>query len=382
MTVGCSSPDTALASTSPEPGKYDIPLALARDSILLGSAVYGLSYLLSDHDLRGGFGEIYASMSERPFQSGSPFEYRYLIPTLGWLTGLRGEAYHALSIAGGVLFCVLTFAWSGRFYRSRSTALMLTLCLAFLSPIEFNHVAPSRPDIFCYIWVLCAMLRPRYASVFVFLGLSTHEFFLLYVPWLYLYLFCFACDATYGTPRRRVHAVVGLAAACLAYAAARWAIAAVNDFTVRFSTEYYWAIVRDDVLAEWRIQPIVLGLLVSLKWCWVLLPVAVGRAVQSGQRILAALLVMPAAGALALLLVAHDTSRFLGHAFVFVLLLPYALPRATTWLPALFVLNAFIPSFYFGADWYVPCNRYARSFDPWIQKYFYEGMEYRPIWSR
>ena len=152
---------------------------------------------------------------------------------------------------------------------------------------------------------------------------------------------------------------------------------------MRFSAEYYWAIIRDEgLLAEWRIQPIVLGLLVSLKTFWIVLPFAVGRALQTGQRILATLLVMPAAGALALLLIAHDTSRLLGHAFVFVLLLPYALPRATTWLPIVFVLNASIPSFYFGADWCTPYNSYARSFDPWIQKYFYQGMKYLPIWSR
>lgn len=374
--------DAALASSSLAAGTHPTPLTLVRDSIIAGSAVYGLSYLLSYHDLRGGFGEIYASMSERPFQSGSPFEYRYLIPALGWMTGFRGDAYHTLSIVGGALFCVLTFAWSCRFYRSRSTALLLTLCLAFLSPIEFNHVAPSRPDVFCYVWLLCAMLRPRYASVFVFLGLSTHEFFLMYVPWLYLYLFYFAYDESYGTSRRRFQTAIGFAVACLAYAVVRWTIAALNDFSVRFSAEYYWAIIRDEGLAEWRIQPIVLGLLVSLKFFWIVLPFAVRRALQTGKRISAALLIMPAAAALALLLVAHDTSRFLGHAFAFVLLLPHALPRATTWLPVVFVLNAFIPSFYFGADWYVPSNSYARSFDPWIQKYFYQGMKYLPIWNR
>lgn len=373
----------AFMSPSLEPGVYHTPLALAREAIVVGSAVYGLSYLLSYHDLRDGFGEIYASMSERPFQSGSPFEHRYLIPMLGWLTGLRGDAYHGLSIAGGALFCVLTYAWSCRFYRSRSTALLLTLCLAFLSPIEFNHVAPSRPDVFAYVWLLCAMLQPRYASVFVFLGLSTHEFFLMYVPWLYLYSFCFAYDTSYGTSRRRSQTVIGLAVACLAYALVRWMIGAQNDSAVRFSTEYYWAIIRDEgLLAEWRIQPIVLGLLVSLKTFWLVLPFAVGRALRIGERAVAALLVMPAAAALAFLLVTHDTSRILGHAFVFVLLLPYVLPRASTWLPIVFVLNAAIPSFYFGADWYVPCNAYARSLDPWIQKYFYQGMKYLPIWNR
>ncbi|MBF8301642.1 MAG: hypothetical protein HW394_2012 [Acidobacteria bacterium] len=321
-------------------------------------------------------------MSQRPFQSGSLFEYRYLIPALGWLTGLRGDAYHALSIVGGALFCVLTYAWSCRFYRSRATALLLTVCLAFLSPIEFNHVAPNRPDVFAYVWLLCAMLWPRYAPVFVFLGLSTHEFFLMYVPWLYLYVFCFAYDASYGTARQRSRTVIGFAVACLAYALVRWTIAALNDFSVRFSAEYYWAIIRDEGLAEWRIQPIVLGLLVSLKWFWIVLPFAVVHALRTGTRMIAALLFMPAAGALVLLLVAHDTSRFLGHAFVFVLLLPYALPRASTWLPIVFVLNAFIPSFYFGPDWYVPCNAYARSLDPWIQKYFYQGMQYLPIWNR
>jgi hypothetical protein len=373
----------AFISPSLWPCAYDTPLALARESIVVGAAVYGLSYLLSYHDLRSGFGEIYASMSQRPFQSGSPFEYRYLIPALGWVTGLRGDAYHVLSILGGGLFCVLTYAWSCHFYRSRSTALLLTLCLAFLSPIEFNHVAPSRPDVFCYVWLLGAMLQPRYASAFVFLGLSTHEFFVMYVPWLYLYLFCFAYDTSYGTSRRRVQTVIGFAAACLAYAAVRGMIASVNDSSVKFSAEYYWAIIRDEgPLAEWRTQPILLGLLVSLKAFWTVLPFAVGRAWQAGQRVLAALLIMPAAGAFALLLIAHDTSRLLGHAFVFVLLLPYALPRASTWLPVVFVLNAFIPSFYFGADWYMPYNSYARSFDPWIQKYFYQGMKYLPIWNR
>jgi hypothetical protein len=375
--------DTARISSSLEARAYDAPLALARDSVIVGSAVYGLSYLLSYHDLRPGFGEIYASMSERPFQSGSPFEYRYLIPVLGWLTGLRGDAYHALSIVGGALFCVLIYAWSCRFYRSRSTALLLTLCLAFLSPIEFNHVAPSRPDVFGYVWLLGAMLQPAHASVFVFLGLSTHEFFLMYLPWLYVYLFCFAYDASYGTSRQRSRTIVGLAVACLAYALARWIIASLNDSSVRFSAEYYWAIIRDEgPLAEWRIQPIVLGLLVSLKTFWIVLPFAVGHALRIGKSILAALLVMPAIGALALLLVAHDTSRLLGHAFVFVLLLPYALPRASIWLPIVFVLNASIPSFYFGADWYVPSNSYACWFDPWIQKYFYQGMKYLPIWNR
>jgi hypothetical protein len=105
-------------------------------------------------------------------------------------------------------------------------------------------------------------------------------------------------------------------------------------------------------------------------------------ALRTGKGVFAALLLMPAAGAFVLLLVAHDTSRFLGHAFVFVLLLPYALPRAGTWLPAVFVLNALIPSYYFGSDWYVPCNRYARLFEPWVQKYVYEGTRYHPIWNR
>ena len=85
---------------------------------------------------------------------------------------------------------------------------------------------------------------------------------------------------------------------------------------------------------------------------------------------------------LALLLVALDTSRFLGHAFIFVLLLPRVLPGARSWLPIVFVVNVLIPSFYVGSDWYAPCNRFAQRFEPVLQAYFYRGTDYLPIWRR
>ena len=358
--------------------------ALACEAAVAGGALYLLSYLLSYHNLNAVWGNYFIAMSEHPFRSGSPFEYRYLVPLLGWITGLRGHSYQTLSIAGGALFCVLVYAWSRRFYRSRSIALLLTLCLAFLSPIEFNHVAPNRSDIFCYLWLLSAMMWPRYAPAFVFLGLSSHEFFAIYIPFLYLYMFCFSYDATYRTRRLRMRALIGLAAALSAYAAVRWAIAEANEFSVRYSLSFYWNLISTDIAAEWQTQPILLGVLVSLKVFWVVLVLAALRLARTPPRNWAflALLVMPAAGAFTLLLIAHDTSRFLGHAFVFVLLLPYALPRSRVWLPIVFALNTLIPSFYVGADWFVPCNRYANIFAPWMKTLFYGGDKYLPYWNR
>jgi hypothetical protein len=357
---------------------------LLLESIVVGFATYFVSYLLSYHDLNSEFGDVFASMSVKPFRSGSRFEYRYLIPLLGWLLGFRGRDYEALSIIGGLLFNSLIYAWSARFYRRRMIAILLTLSIAFLSPNEFNYVAPSRSDIFCYVWLLSAMLWPLAAPLFVFLGLSTHEFFLIYIPWLYLYFYCFNREVAYGTSRAHFRAFLGLVAALCAYGAVRWKIAALNDFSVQYSVGYYWHLLKSDPLSQWRIQPVALGALVSLKLFWCVLVFGVVTQLRTAAKTAAfvALLVTPAVSAFATLFVAHDTSRFLGHAFPFILLLPLALSRATVWLPIVFVLNFSIPSFYFGADWYVPCNCYSQLFVPWVQQHFYPEGNYQPFWNR
>jgi len=375
----------SVAVADVRPPIRESPVWAVGEALAAGLILYGLSWLWAEHDLRTGvFGNVFRRMSETPFRSGSPFEFRFLVPLIGRLTGLYGERYLVLSEIGGVALLTLVYLWARRFHGSRTIAALLAGALAFLQPIQFNHVAPGRADVFAYVWLLGAMLAPRWSALFVFLGLATHEFFLLYVPWIVLLHLRF--DRERWLPgewsaRRRAFELL---AAFAAYGAARWAIAAANDFGVRLTAGHYWALVKDDWLVEWRRQPVLLGAIVSLKLFWVLGAwAAIRRARLGGRRVTSdlVLLAWPVAGAIALLLVAHDTSRFLGHAFPFVLLLPRYLPKPRATIGAAVALNFLIPSFYLGADWWAPCDPWAKRLAPRVERILYSPRgTYRAGW--
>lgn len=370
-------------SIKPEPNNWIFWLG----SFVVSLPVYVTAHLLSNY--RGAVFNVY-SLCFRDMSAsflGTSMDHlnvRFLVPLMGWLVGLRGENFYYMSPIGIFLFLSLVTAWGWRHYRSLSSALLVSLILGTLIPVQFHFAIPGWADIYCYCFFLAALLLPRWSALMVLLGLACHEFFIMYIPIIYLHHILFEHKRLFPHWRDYFYQAVLLVTALILYIHLRDAILIYHDTPPGRPFRLTW----EGILQNVRKQPVWVGALFTFKFLWIFFILAVWRILRGFPSkpvrsfLEFCLMISAPLAAFLFLLYAWDTNRFLAHGFFFVMLLPLYFTRRRQLLAACFILNLLVPSFYVGWNWHVPLTLYAKPFDKSVGKYLYaNGRNYHPVWK-
>lgn len=323
--------------------------SLPFQSVLIGCCLAGLSCILSNF-LQGAtsYSNDFISSSLNPFSTHSDMmQYRLLIPLLGYITGLKGQYYYILSLLGNVLFLIMTSYWALKFYQSKLTAFLLASCMAALPVVLLNDSYYGWSDVFCYALLLMALLSPRYCPLIIFMGLTTHEFFFAYIPFIFLYHYRFH-PHFFEDKRKLIKIILGLLAALLIYSLIRSWI--TSRLTPQLTTTFYLSSIKDNgPFYQLTLPPLLAGLISAYKMSLILfIPFLyfVLRYIRS--KTLDVLVLVSTLLPLLLLILAHDVTRLISNTFIFILLFPKYIPHMRNGLLTFILLgNLLIPSFCF-----------------------------------
>jgi hypothetical protein len=336
---------------------------LAR-SLIIGLALGVSSFLLSNFlqasNYNFGFTEEFIKMSLHPFTTETALRYRILIPLIGYLTGLKGHYYFILSLIGVIVFLTVVNYWAYRFYNSRITAALITSLLVGLPTVLFTNVFYGWSDIYCYIFLMLALLSPRYSFIYIFLGILTHEFFLTYIPFIYLYHYRFNRDI-FADRAGLMRQACGLFIVFASYGIIRFFIASSGGSA--YTLDFYARIILEQgIFYKIERQPVLFGFLTAYEAALVLFILFLNFLVRNYKKhfLDSAMLISALLPAL-VLFISHDTTRVWSNTFIFILLFPAYLPATRNFLLLIIaVVNLLIPSFYLGGDWMAPLDRQAK----------------------
>jgi len=335
-------------------------------SVLSGCLIAAFSFLLSNF-LQGpsAFSWHFITLSFDPFSTlKNPIQYRFLVPLLGYLTGLKGQYYYILSLLGNVFFLIMVNYWGSKFYQSRLTAFLLAATMACLPVVLLNDSYYGWSDIFCYALLLVALLSPRYCFWAIFLGLCAHEFFGVYIHFIFLYYYRFHRNF-FEDKKKIMMMTVSLAAALLLYGLARLWI--TIHFKPEFSVGFYSGLISQrGLFCELRGQPLLAGFFSAYKMSSILfIPFLYFILRYRRTKILDIMVLLSALLPAVLLFIAHDTTRFFSNTFIFILLFPKYMGKMRNGLLAFILFcNALIPTFCFDPGWRAPLDKQAA----WIFK--------------
>jgi len=341
-------------------------------SLLIGSGLGTVSFFLSCF-LQGdkynlAFSFFFKQMSLHPLAPGNQLHYRILLPLIGYLTGLKGDHYYILSIIGTILFLTLACFWAYLFYKNWKTAFLLSLVLTGLPVVLYNNVIYGWPDIYCYIFLILAMLDPKVCFIYVLLGVLSHEFFVSYIPFICLYHCRFTPEIFKDRKQALSQVGIGLLVLII-YGLIRFDLGFFHDsdFTVKF---YADIILKNGLFSELNQQPLLFGFFTAYGMSFILIPIFIFFLLKDFNKYRADLLLLISAFLPALLLfIAHDTTRFWSNTFIFILLVPRYLPIAyNPLLLFIAISNLLLPSFYVSPVWQAPLNRQADIVYSWVMK--------------
>ena len=332
--------------------------ALLAGLLLLGMAcVYTTPQTTVQHN-----GAYYAAISEDPFNfsDGNAFRHRILSPLLGYLLFLRGPNFIFFPLLVAVLFLAAIYHYFRTHGFEESESFLVAALMAFSSPVLFLLRFQGYTDNLGYLllWYCFVYRQKRWLWAPLFsLALFNHDSNVFSAPWVMLLVF----ESTYD----RTRPVVGKSSLPIG----PWAldvlalIASIIPFVifrlqVKLSTQMvspslYWALLGQ---VYWIIAKYVwLGVFEAFKLFWVI-PLRAFISPRADRRSFDRFLLTSffLAGGLQLL-IAHDVSRHMGHAFMLILygaiLLKrqYPLPgELARYLVVLIAYNFLVPQYYVG----------------------------------
>jgi len=370
-----------------------LKLIFQRPSIIIQSIQTGfligiLSIFLSNYgewrSYNRGYTISFMDLSLSPFEGGNIQQYRMLIPLIGWITGLKGKYFFVLSTLGTLSFLAAANYWARTFYKDKKTAILITLLVSFLPVVQFNNMF-YWIDIFRYLFLVIALLNPKYCSIIILFGILTHEFFFLYIPFIYLYHYCFNRNNMFPNINNTIKQIFYLGASLFIYSTIRVGISSFLDPVYNF--EFLKAGIEKYGFTYPLIQPLLLGFFAAYEMSWLLIfPFIVylskyWRKMCIDVFLLAAAFIPPAS----FLFVAHDTTRIWSNSFFIIFLLPkYISDRMRNyWLICIVILNFLIPTFYYGYNWEAPLDKHAKI----VKKIYLKNKDIRaltksPRWYR
>lgn len=342
-------------------------------SIETGVLIGVFSILLSNYREYFIFNNGYAytnsfiNLSLSPFAGDNILQYRILIPLVGWVTGLRGKLFLILPTLGTLSFLAVANYWSRIFYKDKKTAVLITLLVAFLPVVQFTNVF-CWVDIFCYLFLILALLNPIYCAIFILLGVLTHEFFFAYIPFIYMYHYYFNRDDIFLTRRKIKKQVLYLLSVLFVCLIIRIGISSFQKEGLEESLTigYYIEVIKGYGFTYPLKQPLLLSFFAAYEMSWLLLFPFFTRLKTNWRKmhldifLLTTAFIPPAI----LMFIVHDTTRFWSNTFFLIFLLPMYISNETRnrWLIIIVIFNLLVPTFYFGYDWEAPLDKHAKIF--------------------
>ncbi len=303
----------------------------------------------------------YATMSIQPFafNDGNPLRHRMLSSALAHFLHLRGPAFIWFPLGVSVVFLGSIYAAFRRWRFSRNESWLIAGLVAFSSPILFLLHFQGYTDVLSHLLLfLCYVFRGRRLvwSSSLALALLNHEASGFSAPWV---LF-FAAHATLqraGSPGR---AVPGLLLDLLALVAAflplglLYALAPLPASPAAAMS--YEGLLR---LVQWNTQVIArmswFGVFAAFKLFWFLPLLAFACTPRRGRGVLIVGLALTSGAGILQLLMSHDISRHVGHAFMAILLGAKQLKEVSPdrerfgrYLLLLTCANFLVPQYYVG----------------------------------
>lgn len=345
-------------------------------AIIIGSLVLIILLVIVDVSghLSAGFSRWYTSQSLAPFHSSSPLSRRFLIPLLGSVTGLSGEAFPVIIRLATLLFLILLsryFLASLDFGR----AFLATAIVGLLPVTEFCLVVGTWPDIAVYMFFLLALLNYRFSLFWSVMGVWSHEMYLFLIPMVPV-----LNSLELGTSEKPevafklspkdilvkilLYALIGVLALCVRgfitesnsvefgpfqYVKNFWNAGGGLAFRQNLSLSIFFTFKGLILLFSiWVFVVCRKSATVSLLWLCILQFVLVFVALE----------------------MAHDTTRVLCLSFPLMILILRSGIFSSNLLRLILAIHILVPSYYIGIDWYARLRVLDSPIDQFVEKYW------------
>lgn len=299
-----------------------------------------------------GAGMYFERLANNPFDfsQNNPFAFRILTPLISYIVGLRGKLFMVTNGIITLLFIGFIYrhfrVLSGRAGDALCAAAVITFSSTVLVTIAYSGFC----DILSYLGIFAMWhWRKHFVlfSLFFAVALFNHENVLFLVPWLITIRMRDESQKMWSF----ITTVLGLGIVLIGFHFFRDWVTAERQITLSLS--YY----IEPLLADpfhWMRQPIQyygLGLFTVFKAFW-LIPIAVAILLWKERRKFDIIvLILPVVLASIQLIIAIDSTRMFTLGFMTMILAIEYLLRENKlellqWLPALILVNLFVPQLY------------------------------------
>lgn len=301
-------------------------------------------------------GWSFAQLSSNPYaRASNMFGNRILSPYIAYLLHLRGPKFIYFPLLTTIVLLGAIFAHFRRQGHPPIAAIAASSTVAFSSPVLFLLHFQGYTDVLTHLLVFwCYVLRKsRFIWIFpLALSCLNHEATLFSIPWI-VFLRTRYTGVPFFSFRGVLYQILDLVLVVLAILPMflmkeLWPL---QDTSL--SPQYYLSLIGKNWMFIFRYAGFGIFEAFKIFWC---LPMLALLAAPRGTRISLsiALMLMCAAG-VGQLLISHDTSRHVGHAFPMLL---YSLEiilrrrdwrnRVEEWLVILVLVNFLVPQYYVG----------------------------------
>ena len=303
-------------------------------------------------------GGDYSLLAMDPFdiEAGNRFQNRILTPLIGYLIFLKGPAFIFLPLLIALAFISLLYYHFRKQNLNPAVSLGMCSLIVYSSPILYTIHFAGYVDTTSYLLLfLCYMFRRQPLWIFVFysLALLNHEGNIFALPWIVL-LSGYEVKSTFATYFKTAIAVL---AALLPFFLVRHLFA---DSTTHLQFDFY--LNKSNIADSIWLQRDILysGIFQGFKLLWCLPVVATILALKKKEYATALLITCIIACSGLQLVIAADTSRLMGLAFLAVLIGALEIWKHVKDLQfqrllwTLIVLNLIIPSYFIGYGVVIP----------------------------
>ncbi len=294
----------------------------------------------------------FEQLANNPFEISKDnyIAYRILTPLISYFIGLRGKLFMVTNAIFIFIFINLVYRHFRALYSRPADAFFAAAIMTFSSVVLVTIGYSGFCDILSYVAIFAMWHWRRNIflyTLFFAAGVFNHENILFLLPWLILIRY----SDEESRIKTTVLTVIGLVIVLAGYQIFRGWVASHRD--VGLSLSYYVQPLLEDPL-HWMRVPVQyygLGLFTVFKAFWIIPVIACYLLWKEHRKWDIFMTILPVLLASTQLVIAYDTTRMFTLGFMTVVLSLEYLFRTDNrefrkWLPALFVINLFIPQLY------------------------------------
>ncbi|MES2141075.1 MAG: hypothetical protein V4511_15315 [Bacteroidota bacterium] len=295
-------------------------------------------------------GRGYAALSIAPFDFSEQnyLRYRILTPFLAYCVGLRGSLYILFPLIISLFFLSTIYFYIRKTHKA-SESLLITMLICFSTPVLFLLHFQGYVDITSYLLILLIIFfikKPFICIIFLSLLLLNHASNIFSIPFLFFYYYKNSPDKLKST----IYSITGIGLAFIPFYCYRNYISAYSGIEYHFETYRSQIIENINTVAS----HFLIGVFFAFKLFWLIVLFALyyyWKEKNNQQLLLFVVIIIPS---FAQMLLASDTSRFIGSAFPAILF--GAIKLKEQWGTELFLkrtfylilINFLIPQYYVG----------------------------------